>query len=137
MPEQCPAKNCKGTLHRRGIGRSLACNVCGYHEPRRRGRPRKNPEKLVDDRDIYLAKKIAPDRKIEYALFDPKLVPEGSIGVAHQASLIGTVVGCSYKSVERNLPGLVAIPASQWRDEEKEWINEFKGMAPYDEPVSD
>ena len=110
MPNPCPTIECTGKLHRRGKGRSPICNICGYRSPLQRGRPRKNPDRLVTDRDVYQSKKTALDRSVTYALFDPLKAPEGSIEFIHRSALVDVVVGCSRVSVERDRPGLKAVP---------------------------
>lgn len=126
MPNPCPIAPCLGRLHKRGKGRSPVCSVCGYRKILQRGRPRKDPGRLVSDRDVYLAKKTAADRQVKYALFDPSLVPEGSIGFIHKAALVGVVVGCSRVSVELDRLGLKAIPIGSLRAREKRWVKEFE-----------
>lgn len=124
MPNPCPIAPCPGTLHKRGKGRSPVCNICGFRSPLPRGLPRKNAD-LVTDQDVYRAKKKAPDRKVAYALFDPMKVPNGSIGFMHRSTLVGVVVGCSRKSVERDRPGLIAIPIGSLRVKEKRWVEDY------------
>jgi hypothetical protein len=122
MSNPCPTPECSGTLHHRGKGRSPVCNLCGFREPLKRGRPRKNPDRLVTFQEIYKAKKTASDREVKYALFDPTLAPEGSIGFVHRAAFVGVVVGCSRKSVECDRPGLKAVPIGSLRAREKLWL---------------
>ena len=126
MPNPCPTIECTGKLHRRGKGRSPVCNICGYHQTLQRGRPRKNLDRLVSDRDVYQAKKKSPDRLVTYALFDPLLVPKDSIGVIHRSALVDVVIGCSRKSVERDRPGLSAVPIASLTVREKRWVEQLK-----------
>ena len=123
MPSPCPC--CTGKLYSKGKRRSPVCNACGYSETLQRGRPRNNPDRLVTDRDVYQAKKIAADRIVTYALFDPLLLPEGAICVIYRCALVGTAVGCSRKSVERDRPGLRAVPLGSLRAGEKRWVTEL------------
>ena len=125
MTSPCPIAHCTGTLHKRGKGRSPVCNICGYRSPIQRGKPRKSAD-LVTDRDVYLAKKKAPDRQVKYALFDPLLVPKDSIGFIHRSALVDVVIGCSRKSVERDRPGLKAVPIGSLTVREKRWVEQLK-----------
>lgn len=122
----CPDPECTGKLHHRGKGRSPVCNMCGWRSALPRGRTRKNADRLVSDRDVYQAKKTAIDRSVTYALFDPLLVPEGSIGFIHRSALVDVVVGCSRVSVERDRPGLKAVPIGSLRIKEKRWVEQYK-----------
>lgn len=83
------------------------------------------PDRL-SDRERYLATKTAADRVVTYALFDPSLVPEGSIGLIHKVALVEVVVGCSRVSLERDRPGLKAVPLGRLRAKEKKWLENFK-----------
>jgi len=122
----CPIALCIGKLHSKGKGRSPVCNACGFRESYQRGRPRKNPDRLVTDRDVYQSKKTAADRIVTYALFDPLLLPEWAIGVVYRCALVGTAVGCSRVSVERDRPGLRAVPLGSLRAAEKRWVAELE-----------
>lgn len=126
MISLCPVPKCEGPMYKRGKGRSPVCYYCGYCEPLQRGRPRKDPDRPVSDRDIYLAKKTAPDRQVKYALFDPLKVPEGSIGKIHRETLVDVVVGCSRQSVEKSRPGLIALRIGKLAAWKKRWVEEFE-----------
>jgi hypothetical protein len=67
-------------------------------------------------------KKKGADRQVTYALFDRSLLPPGFIGVIHKIAFVGTVVGRSSKSVERDRPGLRAVPWGSLRAREKRWV---------------
>ena len=125
MPNPCPIAPCTRILHKRGKGRSPVCNICGYRSPLQRGRPRKNHDRLVSDRDVYQAKKTGSDRQVTYALFDPLLAPEGSIGFIHRSALVDVVVGCSRVSVERDRPGLKAVPIGSLKAKERRWVKDY------------
>lgn len=125
MTNPCPIVMCKGKLHSRGKRRSPVCNACGYSESYQRGRPRKDPDRLVTDRDVYQSKKTAADRAVTYALFDPLLLPEWAIGIIHRCAFVGTAVGCSRVSVECDRPGLRAVPLGSLRAKEKLWVAEL------------
>ena len=126
MIKPCPSPDCIGKLYSKGKRRSPVCNACGYRETLQRGRPRKNPDRLVTDRDIYQAKKTAADRIVTYALFDPLLLPEGAIGAIYRCALVGTAVGCSRVSVESDRPGLRAVPLGRERGQLRRWVAELE-----------
>ena len=126
MAVSCPSPDCKGKLHSKGKCRSPVCNACGYRETLQRGRPRNNPDQLVTDRDVYQAKKTAADRIVTYALFDPLLLPEWAIGVIYRCALVGTAVGYSRISVERDRPGLRAVPLGRERGQLRRWVAELE-----------
>jgi len=126
MAAPCPIELCTGKLHSKGKGRLPVCNACGYRKVLQRGRPRNNPDRLVTDRDIYQSKKTAADRIVIYALFDPLLLPEWAIGVIYRCALVGTAVGYSRVSVERDRPGLRAVPLGSLRAVEKRWVTELE-----------
>ena len=79
----------------------------------------------MTDRDVYQSKKTSADRIVTYALFDPLAVTAGAIGVIHRCALVGTAVGCSRVSVERDRPGLRAVPLGSLRAKEKRWVTEL------------
>ena len=126
MTNPCPIALCTGKLHSKGKGRSPVCNACGFRESYQRGRPRKNPDRLVTDRDVYEAKKTAADRIVTYAMFDPLLLPEWAIGVIYRCALVGTAVGYSRVSVERDRPGLRAVPLGRERGQLRRWVAELE-----------
>jgi hypothetical protein len=121
MPSPCPDPNCTGTLHSRGRDRPPKCSVCG-HTDRPPGRPRIDPDSNQTDRDTYQRRKKGADRQVTYALFEQSRLPPGLIGTIHRLAFVGTVVGRSRKSVERDRPGLKAVPWGSLRAREKRWV---------------
>jgi len=67
-------------------------------------------------------KKKGADREITYALFDKSRLPPGLARGIHKIAFVGTVVGRSSKSVERDRPGLRAVPWGSLRAREKRWV---------------
>jgi hypothetical protein len=111
MPNPCPQPGCSGRLHSKGKGRSPRCNECGYSEPKKRGRPRKDS---LTRNERYRATADSP-RQILYVLFD---------GPIEREALVGIVEGRSRQEVEDLHQGLTAVPFTSLAQGQKRWIYE-------------
>lgn len=113
MPNPCPQPGCNGRLHSKGKGRSPRCNLCGYSEPQKRGRPRKDN---LTKNERYRAAADNP-RQILYVLFD---------GQIDQASLVGTAEGRSRQEVEDAHQALTVVLFTALTQGQKRWIYNLK-----------
>lgn len=126
MSNPCPQPNCSGTLRSKGKGRSRSCSVCGKSEADNRGRPKINPDRPLTIQEKNDRRSKATPRQIQYALFDPAKIPEGSIGFIHRAALAGVVVARSRQRVEAENPGTRAVPVGRLSAREKRWIKDLE-----------
>jgi hypothetical protein len=99
---------------------------------KKRGRPTTKPDGTpLTKHEKYRAASTHAERKVTYALFDPALVPDGAIGIVHRCALVGTAVGCSWRSVERET-GLRAVALGSLYKRQRKWVEGLGKETPDD-----